>query len=203
MENLHFNCSPSTIYRYKPFYIGTPAEREKVSCLSIKCQNAHLLLKGSSNFRTTKKLLKLDSLTELLKLKDSVSGEHLEKKHPEFASPKLLSYYLFEKKTETMSKMARRKAMSGLHVLARVINWIIVQQLVNSGDSYLRHQKHVYNIATVLTKIKERHQGKYIEMEFSENIALKTEWVSRGPFFGKAIRFAFYHYAPWRSWVYL
>ena len=109
MENLHFTCSPSTIYRYKPFYIGTPAEREKVSCLSIKCQNAHLLLKGSSNFRTSKKLLILDSLTELLKLKDSVSSEHLEKKNPEFASPKLLSYYQFEKKTETYVKNGQEK----------------------------------------------------------------------------------------------
>ena len=32
----------------------------------------------------------------------------------------------------------------------------IVQQLVDSGDSYLRHRKHVENIATVLPKIREK-----------------------------------------------
>ena len=32
----------------------------------------------------------------------------------------------------------------------------IVQQLVDSGDSYLRYRKHVENIATVLPKIREK-----------------------------------------------
>ena len=49
----------------------------------------------------------------------------------------------------------------------------IVQQLVDSGDSYLRHWKHADS--TVLPKIKERLAGKYIEMDFSENIALNTK----------------------------
>ena len=60
----------------------------------------------------------------------------------------------------------------------------IVQQLVDSGDSYLRHWKHVDN--TVLPKIKERHAGKYIEMDLSENIALNTKnKVQNAHFSGK------------------
>ena len=75
----------------------------------------------------------------------------------------------------------------------------IAQQLVDSGDSYLRHRKHVENIATVLPKIRERHKGRYTEMDFSENIAIKTksERGSRSPFFGKVIRLLFYYCATW------
>ena len=45
-----------------------------------------------------------DSVIEFLKLKDSLSSEDLEKKHPEFVSPKPTSYCLFKKKTETYVK---------------------------------------------------------------------------------------------------
>ena len=45
-ENFDFTCSLSTFYKYKPFYNSPPIEREKESCLCIKCQNAHLLLKA-------------------------------------------------------------------------------------------------------------------------------------------------------------
>ena len=62
----------------------------------------------------------------------------------------------------------------------------IVQQLVDSGDSYLRHQRRFDKVATVLPKIKERHTGKYIEVDFSENIALKEKnEVQEAHFLGK------------------
>ena len=116
-----------------------------------------------------------------------MSSEDLEKKHPEFASPKLTSYYLFEKKTETYVKNDVEKSYgwtTRIDKSDKVNN--IVRQLVTSGDSYLRHQKHVYNIATVLPKTKERHQGKYIEKDFSENISLKTKIdFQEGDFSGK------------------
>ena len=103
--------------------------------------------------------MKVDSVTEFLKLKDQImSSEDLEKKHPEFATPKLTSYYLFGKKIETYVKNGEEKNYewtSRIDKSDKVNN--IVQQPVDSGDSYLRHREHVYNIATVLPKIKERH----------------------------------------------
>ena len=60
------------------------------------------------------------------------------------------------------------------------------QQLVDSDDSYLRHRKHVKNIATVLPKIREKHKGRYIEMNFTENIAIKSKSaVQEAHFLGK------------------
>ena len=55
--------------------------------------------------------MKLDSVTEFLKSKDSMFSEALEKEPPEFAPPKLESYHLFVKKTETYVKNAMRKAI--------------------------------------------------------------------------------------------
>ena len=96
-ENIDFDCLLATIYKFKSFYIGPPKEREKESCLLIKCQNTHLLLKGIDNFRKSNKLNQLDSVTEFLTLKESMSDEDLEKKHPEFASPKETSLSVREK----------------------------------------------------------------------------------------------------------
>lgn len=84
--------------------------------------------------------MKLDSGNEFSKLKDSMLSEDLEKSHSEFASPKLVSCYLFERKTETYVKNARRKAMRKIPCIGKTdkVNNIF-QQLVDSGDSYLRH----------------------------------------------------------------
>ena len=62
----------------------------------------------------------------------------------------------------------------------------IAEQLINLGANYLRHWRHVDNISAVLPKIKEQHSGRYIETDFSENIALKTnQEVQEAHFSGK------------------
>ena len=88
----------------------------------------------------------------------------------EFASPKETSYCLFEKKTESYIKNGEEKnyeQTTRIDKNDKVSS--IVQQLRDSRDSYLRHWKHVEYIATALPKIRERHRGRYIEMDFSEN----------------------------------
>ena len=41
----------STFYKYKPSYVKPPTEREKESCLCIRCLNIHLLLDGINIYR--------------------------------------------------------------------------------------------------------------------------------------------------------
>ena len=180
-------CSFSTFYKYRPFYIGPPTEREKESCPCIKCQNAHLFLKGINNFRKTKCLKQLNSVTEFLYLKSSMSSEDLAKLHPEFSSPKETSYYIFGMKTETYVKNGIEKSYertTRLDKKDKVSD--IVEQLIKLGPPYLKHRQHVANVNTVIPKIRERHEGKYIELDFSENIALKTKSeVQEAHFSGK------------------
>ena len=73
-------------------------------------------------------------------LKESMTDEDLEKKHPEFASTKERSYCLFEKKTETYIKHGEEKSYKQTTRIDKSDKMsCIVQQLVDSSDRYLRH----------------------------------------------------------------
>ena len=186
-DKTDIHCSFSTFNKYIPFYIGPPSEREKESCLCIKCQNAHLILKGINNFRKSVLMCKMESVTDFLRLKDTLSEEEIQKNHPEFSSLKLTSFYLFEKKTETYVKNGEEKSYdrtTRVDKTEKVSS--IVETLLNSGPSYLKHRQHVKNTSTIIPKIRAHHNGKYIEMDFSENIALKTKSeVQEAHFSGK------------------
>ena len=120
------DCSLATFYKFKSFDIGPPTEWEKESCLCVKCQNTHLLLKGINNFRNSKKLNQLDSVTEFLMLKESyvwwgswkkksTQNSLHQRKHHIVYSRKKLRYTL---------KMEKRKVMSKLHASTRVAKWV-------------------------------------------------------------------------------
>ena len=51
----------------------------------------------------------------------------------------------------------------------------IYADLVASGERYLYHQSTVDNIKAVLPKMLESFTGKYIKMDFPQNILLKTK----------------------------
>ena len=89
----NIECSLSTFFRYQPFYITPPSEREKESCLCIKCQNVHLLLQGISTYRSTQNLSKHYSVTEFVNNEPPISSNNF----PECNETKEISYYIFEK----------------------------------------------------------------------------------------------------------
>ena len=50
----------------------------------------------------------------------------------------------------------------------------------------MKHRSHVENINEVFPIVKESFQGTYIELDFSENIAIKLKFQVQEPhFFGK------------------
>ena len=79
------SCSGQNFKKFNLFYIAFLTDRGKESCPCIKCKNLHLLPRGITNFRKTEKLILHDSVTESAKLKDSLSGEEVKKKHSEFS----------------------------------------------------------------------------------------------------------------------
>ena len=87
-------CSRSTFFKFKPFYIEQPTEREKQSCLCIVCQNAHTKLEGINTFRRMEKLRPIVSASEYLL---SQKSEDLDPSlYPERTSKKKVNYYVFE-----------------------------------------------------------------------------------------------------------
>ena len=66
----------------------------------------------------------------------------------------------------------------------------IVKKLLDRDESYLRHWSHMDNIAAILPMIRESFSGKYIELDFSENLVLKPKHeVQNAPFSGKQYLF--------------
>ena len=62
----------------------------------------------------------------------------------------------------------------------------VAKTLIEEGGSYLRLWSHVANIKNTLPLIREPFNGKYIEMVFSENIAMKPKFeVQEAHFSGK------------------
>ena len=60
------------------------------------------------------------------------------------------------------------------------------QKLISIKDSYLKHHSHIDNINNAFPIVKESFQGTYIELDFSENIAIKPKFeVQEAHFSGK------------------
>ena len=179
-----FACSISTFIKYKPFYITALTEREKESCLCKKCLNAHLLLVGINNFRKAQKLPLHTSVTDFLN--DQDSHDH-RTKYPECYDKSEVSFYVFEKKEETYFKNGIEKSYERVARIDKKMEVKeVVKILIEQGGSYLRHRSHVANIKSTLPLIRESFNGKYIEMDFSENIAMKTKFdIQDAHFSGK------------------
>ena len=179
-----FPCSISTFIKYKPFYITAPTEREKESCLCKKCLNEKLLLASINNFRKAQKLPAHTSVNDFLN--DQGSHDH-STKYPGCFDMSEISFFVFEKKEETYFKNGIEESYKRL---ARIDKKMEVKEvaktLIEQGGSYLRHRSHVANIKNTLPLIRESFKGKYIEMDFSENIAMKPKFeVQDGNFSGK------------------
>ena len=73
-----------------------------------------------------------------------------------------------------------------LHIDKKEEVSVIAQKLISIKDSYLKHRSHVDNINKVFPIVKESFQGTYIELDFSENIAIKPKFeVQEAHFSGK------------------
>ena len=66
-EDQEHPISLTAFFKYKPFYVLKPSEKEKRSCLCIYCLNHHVILKAINTFRISRKLATHDSLTGYLK----------------------------------------------------------------------------------------------------------------------------------------
>lgn len=105
-----------------------------------------------------------------------MKSEELKRKYSEFSSSKFTTRIVFEKKTGTYVKGGAEKSYKRITRVDKIDRvCAIVQQLIDSGADYFRQQQHVDNIAAALSNIKDKYNGKSIEMNFSENTALKTK----------------------------
>ena len=111
----NIQCSLSTFFRSKPFYITPPPEREKESYLFIKCQNVHLPLQGTNTYHNTQNLCKNYSVTEFSNSKPPINSNNFS----EYNDIKEISYYIFGIKT--MNYLQKMEKSQSTHVQLKLI----------------------------------------------------------------------------------
>ena len=62
----------------------------------------------------------------------------------------------------------------------------IYKKLLETGNAYLKHRTYVDNVSTVFPEMKSAYNRKYIELDFSQNLALRPKHeVQSAHFSGK------------------
>ena len=135
-----------------------------------KSQNIHLFLQVINTYRGTQNLSKHDSVTEFLNSEPPINSNNL----PECNDTKDISYYMFETKSEssrTNGRVTEHSRTARVDKKEKVCE--IVKNLLNRGENFLGRPYHLDDIAAVSPMIREIFSGKYTELDFPENLALK------------------------------
>ena len=161
----------SVFYNLKPFYCLPPSEKEKQSCLCINCLNPHALLKSINGYRSSKKLAPHKSLTAYLK--QMKAGD----KFDEMSAEKVFKYYQYNRVVESYigkegnrieyTRTTRTDHSEPVHKL--------VAELSEASDKYLKHRTYVDNCNYVFPLMKETYTGKFVELDYSQNLSLRPK----------------------------
>ena len=174
------NVSLSVFHSYKPYYLSKPTKKEKTSCLCIDCLNPHLLLKPINNYRKSRNLNVYQSLS--MYLNENKSDNDL---FPETKEENQLYYYVYERKIEYYKgkddKDVQYTRTARVDKKDKVS--AIVGKLVQISQRYLKHRSYVDNVSRVLPMIKDGFSGKYKELDFSENLALRPKHEVQSAYF--------------------
>lgn len=163
--------SLTVFFNLKPFYCLKPSEKEKQSCLCINCLNPHVILNSINKYRNSKKLAPHESLTAYQKeLKSGTS-------FPEMHDQKSCKYNEYRRVIETyIGKDGKQHEYTRT---ARVDHvdpvFKLVEKLKDLSDKYLLHRTYVDNCASIYPTLKELYTGKFIELDFSQNLALRPK----------------------------
>ena len=152
-------------YGLKPFYCTRPSEKEKQSCLRISCL---VLLKLINIYRSSMKLTPHKSLTAYPK--QLKAGE----KFDETRVANICTYYQYKRVEESYTEKEEKhieytRATRTDH--SEPVNKIVVK-LYEVGDKYLKNRTYVDNCNGVFPLMKETYTGKFVELDFSQNISL-------------------------------
>ena len=94
--------------------------------------------------------------------------------------PKMLWYKRnkdFENKVESFTKNGKNREYSRtarIDKKGKICD--IVEKLLQKSESYIRHRSHADYISEVFPLIRGAFIGKYIELDFSENLTLKPKF---------------------------
>ena len=115
---------------------------------------------------------------------DDLERYEISENYPECSSKEEVCYYVFKTKEESYIKNGERKMyIRTARVDKKEVVNEVVKKLLSQSNTYLRHRFHVNNIAKVFPLIKETFNGRYIELDFSENLTMKPKFEAQGAHF--------------------
>lgn len=163
--------SLTLFFRYKPYYCLRPTEKEKSSCLCINCFNPHLFIQSINIYRKSKALPSHSSLTDYINRMNN--GEEF----AETNDNKLCKFYFYQRITEsyigkqgTPVEYTRTSRVDETKPVCHIVN------LIKDGSTnYLKHRTYVDNCSNVFPLMRDAYDGKFIELDFSQNLTLRPK----------------------------
>ena len=143
-----------------------------------------MLLKAVNRYRTSKNLNPHESLTKYLeKLKANEQFDELTEEN-------VYTYHRYERVEEPYTK---KDGTPGQYQRVTRVDHKepvkdICQKILDTGNAYLKHRTYVDNVSSVFPEMKSTYDGKYIELDFSQNLALRPkDEVQSAHFSGKQL----------------
>ena len=142
-----------------------------------------MLLKAVNRYRTSKNLNPHELLTKYLeKLKAN-------KQFDELTEENVYTYHRYERVEEPYTK---KDGTPGQYQRVTRVNHKepvkdICQKILDTGNAYLKHRTYVDNVSSVFPEMKSTYDGKYIELDFLQNLASRRkDKVQSAHFSGKS-----------------
>ena len=167
----YFKVSKTLFFKCKPYYCVRLTEKEKSSCLCINCLNPHLLLQSINIYGKSKHLPSHNSLTAYI---DQLQkGEIFEEANDD----KPCKFYSYQKVVESHigngGKPIGYTRTSRIDYVKPVMH--LVSLIKDGSKKYKKHRSYVDNCSSVYPMMKDAYSGKFIELDFSQNLALRPK----------------------------
>ena len=138
----------TAFFKYKPFYVLNPSQKEKQSCFCIYFLNPHVILKAINTFRISRKLAPHDSLTGYLKELETDDA------FDEIDATNNCKYYECKRTEESyIGKKMEYTRTACVDLCEPVCQ--LVEKLRGLSQKYLKHTTYVYNYTSVFPLLKE------------------------------------------------
>ena len=170
-EDQEHPISLTAFFKWKPFYVLTPSEKEKQGCLCIYCLNPHVILKAINTFRISRKLAPHNSLTRYLKELEN------DDTFDEIDTTNNCKYYEYKRIEESYIGKTGRKMEYTRTARVDLCEPLcqLVEKLRGLSEKYLKHWIYVDNYTSVFPLLKESYSGKFIQLDFSQNLSLRPK----------------------------
>ena len=167
----YFKVSKTLFFKYKLYYCVRPTEKEKSSCLCISSLNPHPLLQSINIYCKSKHLPSHNSWTASI---DQLEKGDIFEEANDDKPCKCCSYQkLVESYIGNAGKPIEYTRTAHVDDVKPVMH--LVSLIKDGSKKYKKHRSYVDNCSSVYPMMKDAYSGKFIELDFSQILALRPQ----------------------------